>query len=171
MIRVKIRKVSAWFIGAAVVMGGLFFALSAWSNREFHILQEETDRYMLCEQAAKDMQDGSDYLTEQVRMYAMTGRTEYMENYFTESTETCRREVAVEKLRPYFEGTHTFEALQSALDYSKDLMRTEYYAMRLVAEAEHGDRSAWPSAIQDVTLTEEDQALSIRTSSSGPRRW
>ena len=27
--------------------------------------------------SAKELQDGSDYLTEQVRMYAMTGKTEY----------------------------------------------------------------------------------------------
>ena len=60
----------------------MFFVISFWGNREFHVLQDATERYILCERAAKNLQDGSDYLTEQVRLFAITGQQVYMDNYF-----------------------------------------------------------------------------------------
>ena len=44
-----------------------------------------TEKCILCEKAAKDSQDGSDYLTEQVRLYAITSQKKYMDAYFTEA--------------------------------------------------------------------------------------
>ena len=41
------------------------------------MLQETTEKYIICESAAKQLQEGSDCLTEQVRLYAMTGQSEY----------------------------------------------------------------------------------------------
>lgn len=37
------------------------------------------------------MHEGSDYLTEQVRLYTMTGEKQYMDNYFKEK-ETGKKE-------------------------------------------------------------------------------
>ena len=67
-------------------------------EKEFKILRMTTEQYIACERAAKQLQDGSDYLTEQVRLYVMTGQQEYMENYFKEANVTCRREHALEEL-------------------------------------------------------------------------
>ena len=72
-------------IGATVVVGLMFFVMSFWGNREFHVLQDAAERYILCERAAKNLQDGSDYLTEQVRLFAITGQQVYMDNYFAEA--------------------------------------------------------------------------------------
>lgn len=58
-----------------------------------------------------------------------------------------------EELRPYFEGTHTFDALQTALNYSEDLMDTEYYSMRLVLEAKEVPEDTWPAAVRTVELS------------------
>lgn len=158
--RVKIQKVSTWSMVITAIVGALFLVISFWGNKEFHVLQTTTEQYILCEQAAKSLQDGSDYLTEQVRLYAMTGQREYMDNYFREANVTCRREHALEDLKTYFDGTHTFSALQTALDYSEKLMNTEYYAMRLVSEAQQLDESTWPEEIQSVSLSAENEALS-----------
>lgn len=136
MTRVKIRKVSAADMVITTVVGLMFFVLSYLGSKQFYMLQT-TEQYVTCESAAKDLQDGSDYLTEQVRLYVMTGQQEYMENYFKEANVTCRREHALEELGQYFDGTRTFEALQSALNDSVELMNTEYYAMRLMVEAKH----------------------------------
>lgn len=160
MKRVKIRKVSAWSMGISVVVGILFFVISFWGNKEFHVLQVASERYIVCEQAAKNLQDASDYLTEQVRLYAMTGQRTYLDHYFQEADTTRRRENALEALRVYFDGTHTFSALQAALDCSEDLMNTEYYSMRLVLEAGADDESAWPEVIRAVELSAQDEALS-----------
>ncbi len=160
MQRIQVRKVSIWNMIVAVIVGVLFLVISYWSNREFHVLELSTDQYIACEQAAKELKDASNYLTEQVRLYAMTGQREYMDNYFREAEETCRREKALEELHQYFDGTHTFAALQTAMGYSKELMKTEYYSMRLVLEAKNVAIEQWPEAIREVELSELDEKLS-----------
>ena len=58
----------------------------------------DVDEYIICEKSAKQLQEASDYLTEQVRLYAMTGETQYRDNYFEEVKVTRRREHALDSL-------------------------------------------------------------------------
>lgn len=157
---VYMRKISRVETVVALVLAVLLAYILMRGNREFQTLQTVTEQYIECENAAKQLQDGSDYLTEQVRLYAMTRQTKYRDLYFEEAEVTRRREIALESLRGYFEGTRTFELLETALDCSEELMNTEYYSMRLVAEATDPDPATWPKAIQEVTLTPEDAAMS-----------
>lgn len=158
--KIKIRKVSSWSIGITVIVAALFLAISVLSAKEFTILHDTTEQYIECERAAKQLQDGSDYLTEQVRLYAMTGQRTYMEQYFKEAETTRRRENALESLKQYFEGTEAFTALKYAMSFSKELMETEYYSIRLEAEGSGMDLSSFPTVIQDTRLSEEDSRLS-----------
>ena len=135
------------------------YLFALW-EREFHVLQDTTEKYITCENSAKQLQDGSDYLTEQVRLYAMTGQSKYRTLYFEEANTTRRREKALDDLKEYFDGTRTFEALQEALECSQELMNTEYYSMRLVAEATEKDQRSWPEEIKNVQLSAEDKLLS-----------
>ena len=160
MKRIRIRNVSLWSMVVAIVVGILFLMISHWSNQEFRVLETSTDQYIACEQSAKELKDASNYLTEQVRLYAMTGQREYLDNYFREADETQRREQALEELQKYFDGTHTFSTLQTAMGYSKELMKTEYYSMRLVLEAKNIAMEKWPEAIREVEISELDERLS-----------
>lgn len=157
---IRIQQVSFWSLVITLIFAFIFATLSIVGRRQFSILQDSTEQYIVCENAAKQLQDGSDYLTEQVRLYAMTGETHYMELYFKEADINQRREHALEDLKQYFDGTDSFDALQSALDYSVDLMNTEYYAMRLVSAANGSSSDTWPTKIQSVELSEEDALLS-----------
>lgn len=159
MKRIKIRSVSLWSMVIAVVVGLLFFAVSSAGNSEFQVLETATEQCILCEKAAKELQDGSNYLTEQVRLYVMTGQRDYMDAYYEEATNG-RRENALSELQGSFEGTSAFQALQTALKYSQALMKTEYYAMRLVAEAKGEELTECPREVQNVLLTTTDQQLS-----------
>lgn len=158
--RIKIERVSTVSIVVASVLAILFTFICALGLKEFNALQVSTERYLTCEAAAKQLKEGSDYLTEQVRLYVLTGEAKYREQYLEEVNVTKRRERALEKLERYFNGSHMFEALKEAMDYSEDLMNTEYYAMRLRAEAEKESPDTWPEEIKAVTLTAEDEALS-----------
>ena len=140
-------------------MAVAFVALCIQSEREFKALKSSTEQYLACEKAAKQLEDGSNYLTEQVRLYASTGDTKYRDLYFREVDSTKRRENAVQYLKKYFDGTEGFKALQKAMDYSETLMETEYYSMRLEAEGNEEDESTWPEEIKSVVLSEEDQQL------------
>ena len=147
-------------MGITVAIAVLYTFISIQSVKEFHILERSSQQYMECEKAAAQLQDGSEYLTEQVRMYALTGNTEYMDQYFEEVHETRRRENALKNLKKYFDGTDIFDSLQSAMDSSRELMETEYYSMRLISESNGVDESTWPQEISSVQETSEDSKMS-----------
>ena len=157
---IHIERVSVVELIVTLVLAVVLGYVMMCGNREFEALQTATDQYIRCETAANQLMDGSDYLTEQVRLYAMTQQTYYRNRYFKEVNVTRRREEALETLRTYFEGTEPFTALEAALECSDELMNTEYYSMRLVAEMSGTDKAAWPEALKAVTLTPEDEALS-----------
>lgn len=158
--KIRIQRVSACNIAVTIIVAVLFTIISLMGEKEFHVLKTSTEEYIACERAAKQLQDGSDYLTEQVRLYATTEKEQYMELYFEEADTTKRREKALESLKEYFDGTEIFESLQSALNYSQELMDTEYYSMRLVAEATGKSEDTWPEEIKNVELTSSDAFLS-----------
>lgn len=160
--KIRIERVSTWSIGITVVLAVIFVLISAFSEKEFQVLRETTEEYILCENAAKQLQDGSDYLTEQVRLYAMTGKTEYRDLYFEEVNTTRRREKALDELKEYFGDTDSVTSLEEALAGSRDLMDTEYYSMRLVLESYGKKEEDMPEEIQSVELSAEDEALSAK---------
>lgn len=158
--KIKILRVSNGSFIITVILTVLFFVIAVCGNREFHILQQVTNKYIVCEEAAKQLQDGSDYLTEQVRLYVMTGDKKYMNLYLKEANETKRREKSLAKLKEYFDKTAVFTSLQNALYCSDQLMNTEYYAMRLVSEANGVKEKDWPKELKNVSITDKDAALS-----------
>ena len=158
--KIRIQKVSTYSIAITIILGLLFTLICIMGEKEFHIVRDTTNQYIDCENAAKQLQNGSDYLTEQVRLYAMTSDITYMENYFKEANVTKRREEALKELKKYFDGTDTVNALKSALDYSQQLMRTEYYSMRLVCEANKVNQNKWPTEILNTKLSRTDESLS-----------
>ena len=107
----------------------------------------------------QQFEKGADYLTEQVRMYVMTGDTSYMDAYFVESNQVKSREKALDIFKNYFDRTSSFSSLKAALDSSLELMTTEYYAMRLVCEANDVLQSSWPDEIKAVELSKEDEKI------------
>ena len=157
--KIKMQKVSTWSIGVTCILAVLFAFVSIVGQKEFQVLETATDQYIACENAARKLQDGSDYLTEQVRRYVMTGEVQYMDLYFEEATITKRREKALDTLKRYFDKTETFGSLKAALSCSQELMNSEYYAMRLVAEATGMDKNTWPQEVAEVVLSETDSAL------------
>lgn len=127
-----------------------------------------TDLYILCQQEAAMVSDGSDYLTEQVRSFTVTPDLVYAENYFAEANTTRRRDQALEQLNgqasPQAQGY-----LELALDYSNQLMGREIYAMRLAAEAQAMDIDALPEEVQAIQLSEIHQELAPRAKAEQAR--
>ena len=157
--KIKIQCVSRWSIVLTVVVAVLFIFTSAQGVQKFKQTEATTKQYISCENAAKQFQEASDYLTEQVRMFVMTGKNEYMNLYFEEVEFTQNREHALEELEKYFGGSDIIKELQEALDYSTDLMDTECYAMRLVCEGTDKAEGALPEEVQNVELSAEDKRL------------
>lgn len=158
--KIRIRRVSIWNIGITLIVAAIFMLICMRGEQEFRTLRSTTEDYIACEKAAAQLQDVSDYLTEQVRLYTMTGDKQYMTNYFTEVNVNDRREAAITILNEHFPNTSTVAALQTALDNSKELSNMEYYAMKLVAESVDPGDTTLPDEILQTELSAEDEALS-----------
>lgn len=122
---------------AVSVSAVLFFDVfsMAKSYREY---RETSERYVAIEKNATAIKAGSDYLTEQVRLFAVTGSRQYMDNYFTEAKVTKSREKALENIRPYIDEndedmTALYEDLCKTLNASNRLMEQEYRSMKIRA--------------------------------------
>lgn len=136
----------------------LFFTVNIYKNHKN--LEDATQKYISCQQMAEQLQDGSDYLTEQVRLYAETGKPEYMEKYFTEVNVVKRRDKALDQLMEMGVDSSLKKETAEALRLSNGLMQTECYAMRLTAEAYGMNVEDMPEAVQQIPLSERDVELS-----------
>ena len=125
------------------------------ANRD---LNEATEKYVVCEMAATALKQGSDNLTNQVRLYTVTGDPAYLRAYFAE-VATQHREQAVDTLERYLSDTEAYHFLEDALECSVELMDLEYYAMILVLDATGGQIEPGMEELWDVHLRPEDEAL------------
>lgn len=158
--KIKIRLVSNWSITATIVLALLCVAVSVCGFTQYAILRSAMQDYISCENAAHQLQDGSDVLTKQVRLAAATGEQKYIDAYFEEANVTRSREKALGKLDALDIGSDAIDTLRKALTASVKLMQTEYYAMRLVEESIGSESSAWPEELQSIELSEGDASLS-----------
>lgn len=158
--KIHIKRFSTGSIWTAVILVILFVLLSIYGTRNFQMLEDSTDQYLTCERAALKLQRGSDILTEQVRLYVMTGQKKYLDGYFEEANVTKHREAAITDLKESFDSAPILLNLEAALKDSRELMEQEYYAMRLAAAGFGVSQKSLPEEVKAVTLTEEDQALS-----------
>lgn len=102
--------------------------------------------------------DASDYLTESVQRFTVLGDKKYLDEYFTEALGTKRREEAISRMSAANGNDAALAELQEAMGSSLELMNREYYAMRLVIEAQ--EYTDYPDVLKEIELSEEDQTLS-----------
>jgi diguanylate cyclase (GGDEF)-like protein len=110
--------------------------------------------------SSSDLMRASDYLTEQMQVFTVTGNRQYLDNYFTEAKVTRRRENALQVLSQGNTRSDAYLDLSAAMDESVSLMNTEYYAARLTVIAYGLNITDFPEEIQIVQLDAEDLALS-----------
>ena len=110
-----------------------------------------------------ELQLASDYLTEQMRCFVISGDRKYLDNYFEEAKVTKRRDNALEALGNAYGKVDAYTELSEAMEESVDLMNVEYYAARLAVEGYGYSVSEYPEEIQAVILTDGDEAISKRS--------
>ena len=158
---IKIRTINAIVIVLAVVFSFLLFLSTSGTLRAYEQEAAATEAFYSCERAANDLMEASNYLTTQVRMFAITLDPVYAENFIEEQNVTMRREDAISTLRDSLpEDSEAIAALEEALKYSNDLINTEYYSIKLGITAENIDSPKVTAAIGSVQLSQEDLALS-----------
>ncbi len=157
--KIRVQRVSIVSIILTIVLSAICVSCFLYGYTQFEKLKSLTESYNLCQETAEELQDGSLYLTDKVRLAAMSGDTRYVEQYFTEVNTYHRRDRAVKTLRENYDDTESLAALEAALEASKELMDTEYYAMKLVEEAAGVSIDEQPEEIRHVKLKAKDAKL------------
>ena len=159
MKKIHIKRFSTGSMILAGFLSVMFVLLTLQAGFCYGRMENATELYIISEKSARKLQQGSDVLTEQVRLYVMTGDTEYLDAYFEEANVTRSRDTAVDELKEHFAGTQILAELENALGDSQMLMEREYYAMRLASSGFHLSVSALPEEVADMVLSEEDLTL------------
>lgn len=144
------------FLAAAAL---LFADISV--TKGYQSMEAASDRYIAAQIAASDMESGSDYLTDRVRCFVVTGEMEYLEDFIEEVEVTRRRDKAVESLGELLgdDDSGALDNLNTALNFSNELVGYENKAMRLILEAGKYDMNKVPDNIANVQLTPEELSL------------
>lgn len=157
---IKIRNFNACMIVVACALYAMLIYATAQMTSRYHDFVKYNDEYIACHEAAVQMNAASDYLTDQVRLFTQNMDMRHMQLYFQEANVTKRREKALELLQKYQPTDAEVQSLEAARAASMDLMEREFYAMRLITDANSYNEARLPSEVKDVQLLQADKALS-----------
>ena len=127
---VKSKQLNAFMIATFMLLTVVLVAISFSMSRTYRNLNELITKQAELQEAAYDLQKGSDYLTEQVRLFTITQKKAYADNFFKEVNETKRRDNALIRIEESLTNANIRSILENALEYSNELMKTEEYAIR-----------------------------------------
>jgi len=155
---ISLRTTYMLIVIVATVISGILFYSTFRLSVGFRVLAASTEDQIEKRKAARELMDASDFMTESVQCFVVRGEIRFLDEYFVEVFRNNRREEAIEIMSVGEGSDAALRSLLTAMDYSNQLMATEYYAMRLVIEA--NGINNYPDALASVQLTDEDLALS-----------
>ena len=159
---IQLKTASVFFIVIALISAAALMVSDFSVARGYQRMASASDRYIAAQFAASDMELGSDYLTDRVRCFVVTGEMQYLKDFIEEIEVTKRRDNAVSNLESLLNGNDggALLNLNTALTLSNELVRVENKAMRLMLESGDYDLTEVPEEIQEIELTPEEQAMS-----------
>lgn len=157
---ISLKLVNRIMITVTIVIAFLLFLSILQVTEYYGQMKDATQMYVDSQKDAMDLRLGSDYLTEQVRNYAVTGDREFLDNYFEEAQVTKRRNRAVESIREVLDDSPAYASLNEALDFSNELMNVEYESFLLMLDVTKAEKTDYPEVLRSMDLSEEDRLLS-----------
>ena len=154
----SLRKVNTCIIVCAILVSAVVFLATLKLSESFRRATESSEEHIQLRKAATELMDASDFLTEKVQRFSVTGDTHFLLDYFEEALIANHREEALTRMSAGTASEEAVNNLKKAMEGSLNLMSTEYYAMKLVIEA-LGIRE-YPEVLKPVELSEKDMALS-----------
>ena len=158
---IPMKKASYIFVLIAFIVATGLYISDSMVTHGYLRMEQASERYIIAQQSATNLEIGSDTLTEAVRSFVVTGEFEYLQNYFTEANETQLRDKAVASLETMMTRDSTaYGHLSEALRLSNELMEDEYRAMKLILSSGEYDEALVPDALRELELRPEDAARS-----------
>ena len=169
---IQLKTATIFFVILSLIAAAALLIVDLSVTNGYQRMQRASDRYISAQLAASDMESGSDYLTDRVRCFVVTGDLEYLKDFTEEVEVTRRRDKAVENLGTLLAGSDSsaLNSLNTALTLSNELVEIENYAIRLMVEAEDYPAEEVAGVIAGTVLTPEDLALSAQEQSKKAQR-
>ncbi len=155
----RISSLNYIFIIFSLVLTLILLWITIVLSGVYSSFADTTDKYNRIQNDALLVQSASDDLTENVRLFVMTGERRYMNEYFREANETKRREQAIDDLRTMEDMGDIIHLLENAVAESKLLMELEYEAMHYASLGYGYDESELPDEVRNYKLP--DSAASM----------
>lgn len=154
----RIQSLSLWLVAFTLIISVLIGIGIVQVMKDYYELAQRTREYVFAQEDARDLLFGSNYLTDQARLYAVTKDHDYAEAYFTEVHESRRRDLALEALEVHLRGRNedALNTSKEAMELSNALMVLEIHSMKLAALSAGEDMGSLVREIQDYRLTEEE---------------
>ncbi len=159
---IRIKSLNHLFIGFTILFVILFLIVARQIMIEYEELSNNTDAYVAAQNDAMQVQSSSDYLTQQVNLFVMTGERRYMNLYFNEYLVTKRREIALEDIRAHTPDEKLINSIDEAVNESMRLMQLEFHAFHLASIGYGLEEDSLPDDVKNYALTEEELALSAK---------
>ncbi|MBR4149915.1 MAG: EAL domain-containing protein, partial [Firmicutes bacterium] len=129
--QVSLRRMSMFVAVLTLLIAVALFASDALVNSGYNRMSHANERYVRAMNAATELEIASDYLTDKVRSFVVTGNIRYMEQFFEEVEVNRRRDKAVEEIQVLLEdsGSNAYDYMLDALALSNQLVKDEDLAM------------------------------------------
>ncbi len=148
----RISALNYIFIVFSLVLTLILLWITIVLSEVYSTFAYTMDCYNRIQNDARMVQSASDDLTENVRLFVMTGERRYMNEYFREANETKRREKAIEDIRTVEGMEESIQSLENAVAESKKLMEMEYEAMHYASLGYGYDEDSLPDEVRDYKL-------------------
>ena len=163
---IHLRTVSFIFLTVMLALSAVLITSAIKVPLQFQHFEKNSFQFQKVAQSAVTLQEASDFLTDESRLFAITGEWSHLEHYFFEVNENKRREKALEEIKNAGSLVESTKFLEMALQKSKELEELEYKAMKLVVVAKGYDKNPLykvPQAVESVELSSHEIAMDYNT--------
>lgn len=137
------------------------FILSSGFSIKQSVRQEQASEsvQLQFQKSSQKLSDASDYLTEEVQKFVVTGNIKYMERYWREVNNIKSREKAIDSFSASSIPVRELQLLKTAKNNSDLLISTEIRAMKLAAYSHNVPENLLDPAVRRYVLNIEDKQL------------
>ncbi len=156
---ISLRNLNIIILSFSIVLSVLLFFVIRKTDSIYGNTHNITQILINAREISDDVQEASDYLTEQIRTFAVTGDRKYLDAYLEEVNTSKRRDKALEYLKTVSDDENTLRELENAIADSKNLEKREYMAAHLTVIGYGYDISVYPEVVRAHEPDEECRSL------------
>lgn len=157
----KARDLNIIMILISCVLFTVLFFLCYFSFKEVLAYQESIRKYTEFKNNTIMMKNTSNYLTDQSRLFVITGDEKYAKKYFHELTVNKELNMAMQNIYRLFKYSGVeINKISAAFAQAENLTDIELYAMRLRYDSLENFKGYVPDEIKEIKLKESDRDIS-----------